>query len=90
MLVVEGLSKSFGGVAAMQNINLEFAPGSLTAIIGPNGAGKTTFFNLISGAMQPDWGRVKLAGEDIAGLSRTESCAAASRARSRSPAFFRR
>ena len=47
MLAVEGLSKSFGGVAAIQDVSLEFAPGSLTAIIGPNGAGKTTF-------LQPD------------------------------------
>jgi branched-chain amino acid transport system ATP-binding protein len=69
MLVVEELSKSFGGVAAMRDVTLNFAPGSLTAIIGPNGAGKTTFFNLISGAMRPDRGRVKLAGEDICGLS---------------------
>jgi branched-chain amino acid transport system ATP-binding protein len=69
MLAVEGLSKSFGGVAAMQDVTLDFAPGSLTAIIGPNGAGKTTFFNLISGAMRPDRGSVKLAGEDIGGLS---------------------
>ncbi|MGO9630422.1 MAG: ATP-binding cassette domain-containing protein, partial [Xanthobacteraceae bacterium] len=67
MLQVEDLSKSFGGVAAMQNVTLDFAPGSLTAIIGPNGAGKTTFFNLISGAMRPDRGSVKLAGEDICG-----------------------
>ena len=50
MLAVEGLSKSFGGVAAIQDVSLKFAPGSLTAIIGPNGAGKTTFFNLISGS----------------------------------------
>src|SRR5277367_4515278 len=69
MLVVEELSKSFGGVAAMRDVTLNFAPGSLTAIIGPNGAGKTTFFNLISGAMRPDRGTVKLAGEDIGGLS---------------------
>ena len=53
MLQVEDLSKSFGGVAAMQNVTLDFPAGSLTAIIGPNGAGKTTFFNLISGAMRP-------------------------------------
>jgi branched-chain amino acid transport system ATP-binding protein len=72
MLAVEGLSKSFGGVAAMQNVTLDFAAGSLTAIIGPNGAGKTTFFNLISGAMRPDRGSVKLAGEDIGGLSPTQ------------------
>ena len=55
--------------------------GSLTAIIGPNGAGKTTFFNLISGALRPDRGRVKLAGEDIAGLSPTADRAARHRAR---------
>ena len=69
MLAVEGLSKSFGGVAAIQDVSLEFAPGSLTAIIGPNGAGKTTFFNLISGAIRPDRGRVTLSGEDIVGLA---------------------
>src|SRR6478735_1650654 len=68
MLAVEGLSKSFGGVAAIHDVSLKFAPGSLTAIIGPNGAGKTTFFNLISGAIRPDKGRVTLAGEDIVGL----------------------
>ena len=69
MLAVEGLSKSFGGVAAIQDVSLKFAPGSLTAIIGPNGAGKTTFFNLISGAIRPDKGRVTLSGEDIVGLA---------------------
>jgi branched-chain amino acid transport system ATP-binding protein len=69
MLQVDDLSKSFGGVAAMQNVTLDFPAGSLTAIIGPNGAGKTTFFNLISGAMRLDRGRVKLNGEDIGGLS---------------------
>jgi branched-chain amino acid transport system ATP-binding protein len=69
MLQVEDLSKSFGGVAAMQNVTLDFPAGSLTAIIGPNGAGKTTFFNLISGAMRLDRGRVKLDGQDIGGQS---------------------
>jgi branched-chain amino acid transport system ATP-binding protein len=68
MLAVEGLSKSFGGVAAIQDVSLKFASGSLTAIIGPNGAGKITFFNLISGAIRPDKGRVTLSGEDIVGL----------------------
>jgi len=72
MLAVEGLSKSFGGVAAIQDITLSFAPGSLTAVIGPNGAGKTTFFNLISGAMRPDSGQVRLAGDDIVGLPPTQ------------------
>ena len=72
MLAVEGLSKSFGGVAAINDITLQFAPGSLTAIIGPNGAGKTTFFNLISGAIRPDRGRVMLFDEDIVGLPPTQ------------------
>src|SRR3974390_2608449 len=72
MLAVEGLAKSFGGVAAIHDVTLEFAAGSLTAIIGPNGAGKTTFFNLISGAMRPDRGRVTLAGEAIGGPSPRE------------------
>lgn len=69
MLTVEGLSKSFGGVAAIEGVTLDFKPGSLTAVIGPNGAGKTTFFNLICGAMRPECGRVRLAGCDIVGLS---------------------
>ncbi len=69
MLKVENLRKSFGGVSAMNGVNLQFDEGSLTAVIGPNGAGKTTFFNLITGAFQPDAGRIILGGEDIAGLT---------------------
>jgi branched-chain amino acid transport system ATP-binding protein len=51
MLRVEGLTKRFGGVAAINDVTLAFPTGSLTAVIGPNGAGKSTFFNLISGAI---------------------------------------
>jgi len=72
MLRVEGLTKSFGGVAAIRDVTLDFPTGSLSAIIGPNGAGKTTFFNLISGAIVPDTGRVLLDGHDIVGLAQTE------------------
>jgi branched-chain amino acid transport system ATP-binding protein len=68
MLRVEQLHKAFGGVAAMNGVNLHFKQGSLSAIIGPNGAGKTTLFNLITGALRPDAGRILLAGEDIVGL----------------------
>ncbi len=57
-LSVQHLNKSFGGVAATQDVSMDFPRGSLTAIIGPNGAGKTTFFNLISGALKPDSGKV--------------------------------
>ncbi|MBV8615935.1 MAG: ABC transporter ATP-binding protein [Acetobacteraceae bacterium] len=70
MLRVEGLTKRFGGVAAIDGVTLSFPTGSLTAIIGPNGAGKSTFFNLISGGLVPDAGRVTLDDADITGLGR--------------------
>ena len=69
MLKVEHLRKSFGGVTAIDDVSLHFQSGTLSAVIGPNGAGKTTFFNLISGALRPDSGRILLDGEDIAGGS---------------------
>ena len=69
MLGIRGLSKSFGGVKAADDITLDFADGSLTAVIGPNGAGKSTFFNLITGALKPDSGRILLNGVDMAGRS---------------------
>src|SRR6266851_4935947 len=69
MLDVQQLSKSFGGVKAADDITLNFAEGSLTAVIGPNGAGKSTFFNLITGALRPDSGHILLNGVDMAGRS---------------------
>ena len=72
MLEVQHLSKSFGGVKAADDISLSFADGSLTAVIGPNGAGKSTFFNLITGALKPDTGRILLDGVDMAGQSPPE------------------
>jgi branched-chain amino acid transport system ATP-binding protein len=72
MLAVENLRKSFGGVSAIGGVSLRFETGSLTALIGPNGAGKTTFFNLITGALRPDSGRILLGDEDIAGLPAPE------------------
>lgn len=68
MLSINGLSKSFGGVVAMNDVSLDFPEGSLTAIIGPNGAGKTTFFNLISGHLRADSGSVMFDGEDMVKL----------------------
>ena len=69
MLEVRHLSKSFGGVKAADDVTLDFADGSLTAVIGPNGAGKSTFFNLITGALKPDSGQILLDGVDLAGRS---------------------
>ncbi len=69
MLRVENLSKSFGGVHAMNGVSLDFPARSLSAIIGPNGAGKTTFFNLVSGHIRADTGSVHLDGENVMGLS---------------------
>ena len=68
MLEVEALTKTFGGLAAVRDVSATFAAGKISAIIGPNGAGKTTFFNLISGALRPTSGRVRLDGRDVTGL----------------------
>ena len=72
MLKVDNLRKSFGGVVATADVSIDFPTGSLSAVIGPNGAGKTTFFNLISGGLQPDSGRIVLDGEDIVGQPSSE------------------
>jgi branched-chain amino acid transport system permease protein len=68
LLEIKGLAKSFGGIKAVNRIDLDIMPGSIVAIIGPNGSGKTTFFNLITGLIEPDGGQVLLAGEDLTGL----------------------
>jgi branched-chain amino acid transport system ATP-binding protein len=64
-LVVEGVSKRFGGVVAVQDVSLEVQRGAIVSIIGPNGAGKTSLLNMISGFYKPDTGRVVLEGKDI-------------------------
>ena len=69
MLTIENLRKSFGGVSAMNGVNLHFAPGSLTAVIGPNGAGKTTLLETVVGLRRPDHGRVRLGDAVLTGLA---------------------
>jgi branched-chain amino acid transport system ATP-binding protein len=64
-LRVESLSRRFGGVAAVDGVDLEVRVGEALGVIGPNGAGKSTFINLISGALAPSGGRIVLFGEDI-------------------------
>ena len=81
LLQVEDLNKSFGGVQAVHNCSFHVEAGTITALIGPNGAGKTTAFNLISGVLKPDSGRIVFDGQEIqqlpahqitrAGISRT-------------------
>lgn len=68
-LSVEGLAKSFGGVHALDEVSLSVPQGERRGLIGPNGAGKTTLFNLISGEVYADRGRVRLFGRDVTHLS---------------------
>jgi branched-chain amino acid transport system ATP-binding protein len=68
LLEVENLTKRFGGLIAVSNVCFHVNEGEIIGIIGPNGAGKTTLFNLITGYLKPDSGKVKLRGEDITGL----------------------
>ena len=74
MLRVESLSKAFDGFQAVAGANLQVNPGEIVAVIGPNGAGKTTLFNLISGIIKPDSGRVFFKDEDITGLPPHKVC----------------
>jgi ABC-type branched-subunit amino acid transport system ATPase component len=67
LLEVEGLVKSFGAVRAVDSASLTVQPNSITALIGPNGSGKTTLFNMITGYLAPDQGRVRFQGRDITG-----------------------
>jgi ABC-type branched-subunit amino acid transport system ATPase component len=68
VLVVDGLSKSFGGIQAVDGCSFDVAPRRITGLIGPNGAGKTTIFNLITGFLRADRGSIRLAGQELCGL----------------------
>jgi branched-chain amino acid transport system permease protein len=67
ILEVAELSKAFGGLQAVNRMTLGLAEGHITGLIGPNGAGKSTFFNLVTGFLQPDGGKVHYRGRDITG-----------------------
>ncbi|MCX5888507.1 MAG: ABC transporter ATP-binding protein [Deltaproteobacteria bacterium] len=67
-LVLHGITKSFGGLRALQDVDLSVAQGEIHAVIGPNGAGKSTLFNVMTGLLTPDSGEVIFDGERISGL----------------------
>jgi branched-chain amino acid transport system ATP-binding protein len=72
VLSVRSLSKTFGGVRAVNDVSFEIAPGEFLAMIGPNGAGKSTCFNMINGQLKPDSGEILFSGRNIAGLEARE------------------
>jgi branched-chain amino acid transport system permease protein len=74
ILQVEHLSRSFGGVRAVQDVSFEVRQGEILGLIGPNGAGKTTLFNLLNGFVRPDAGRVLLDRRDVTALQPNKLC----------------
>lgn len=73
-LKVEGLHKSFGGLMAIRNVNLDVERGEIIGLIGPNGSGKTTLLNLITGFLKPNSGTIQFRGETVTGLPRFKMC----------------
>ncbi len=69
LLEIDGVSKRFGGLVAVNEVGFELRAGEILGLIGPNGAGKSTLFNLVTGLASPDGGRILFLGEDIARLS---------------------
>src|SRR4051812_29047740 len=69
LLELRNVTKRFGGLAAVQDVNLQIMPGEIISVIGPNGAGKTTVFNLITGIYRVTSGDILLAGHSLVGLS---------------------
>ena len=72
VLAIRSLSKTFGGVRAVNDVSFEIAQGEFLAMIGPNGAGKSTCFNMINGQLKPDSGQILFENRDIAGLKARE------------------
>lgn len=69
LLAVQGLTRRFGGLVAVDGVDLAVMPGEIVGLLGPNGSGKTTVMNLISGALKPDAGRIRFRGGEIQGMA---------------------
>lgn len=76
MLELKGVSKAFGAIVVAERIDLALSSGEALGVIGPNGAGKSTLFNLITGMLRPDSGRIILDGRDITDLAPEDRCRA--------------
>lgn len=76
VLSLEGLDKSFGAVKVADKVSFRLETGEALGVIGPNGAGKTSMFNLITGTLAPDGGRIRFAGQDVTALSAARRCRA--------------
>ena len=74
LLSIDGVSKRFRGLVAVDRLSFQVKQGDIFAVIGPNGAGKTTLFNVIAGVFSPDGGAIVLSGESINGLSPDQIC----------------
>jgi branched-chain amino acid transport system ATP-binding protein len=68
LLEVDGLTKAFGGLVAVNDMSLSVSPGEVLGLIGPNGSGKTTLLNLIAGTIRSDAGTIRIGGEDVTRL----------------------
>src|SRR5438876_7027660 len=74
LLRISDLQKSFGGLKVTNNVSLDLRAGIVTTLVGPNGAGKTTLFNLITGHLTPDAGRVIFKARDVTGIAPHDLC----------------
>ncbi|NLX50141.1 MAG: ABC transporter ATP-binding protein [Methanospirillum sp.] len=74
MLETKGVSKRFGGLVALQDVDLRVSEGEIVGLVGPNGAGKTTLLNVISGQYRPDGGTVRFMGEDVTKMGMSRLC----------------
>jgi branched-chain amino acid transport system ATP-binding protein len=74
LIEAEKVTKRFGGLMALREVDFHIDPGEILGLIGPNGAGKTTLFNTIAGVFPPDGGRIRFNGEEIGGLRPYELC----------------